>query len=202
MFFQKKNNGAAWLVVGLGNIGQQYDNTRHNIGFAVIDTLAQQMNVSVSRLKFHALTQRVSIGEESALLVKPTTFMNLSGQAVKEGASFYKIPPERVLVITDDTALPVGAIRIRKAGSAGGHNGLKSIISCLGSDQFPRLRIGVGQKPHPDYDLADWVLGHFIGADKKLMDETTLRAASAVECIVTHGIDKAMAQYNGMAKPQ
>ena len=130
--------------------------------------------------------------------MKPVTYMNLSGEAVRPAADFYKIPPERILVVFDDTALPAGRLRIRKGGSAGGHNGLKSIIQHLGSDQFPRLRVGVGEKPHPDYDMADWVLGKFTGEDKKKMDQAVERAAEAIECILKDGLDRGMSRFNGL----
>ena len=130
------------------------------------------------------------------MLMKPVTYMNLSGEAVRQAAEFYKIPPERVLVISDDVSLPVGKLRIRKGGSAGGHNGLKSIIAQLGSDRFPRLKIGVGEKPHPDYDMADWVLSKFAGADRQMIEEAMKRAAAAVECLLRDGADQAMNKFN------
>lgn len=161
------SGGAGWLIVGLGNPGVAYENTRHNIGFQVLDQLGERQKKPIQRLKFKALTNLFTISGEKVLVMKPVTYMNLSGEAVRPAADFYKIPPERILVVSDDTALPAGRLRIRKGGSAGGHNGLKSIIQHLGSDQFPRLRVGVGEKPHPDYDMADWVLGKFTGEDKK-----------------------------------
>ena len=197
MLFQRDSGGAAWLIVGLGNPGEKYENTRHNVGFQVIDELAERQGKPVQRLKFKALTGLLTIGGEKALVMKPVTYMNLSGEAVRPAADFYKIPPERVLVISDDTALAAGRLRIRQKGSAGGHNGLKSIIQHLGSDQFPRIRVGVGEKPHPDYDLADWVLGKFQGEDKKIMEQAVERAADAVECLLREGIDRAMNRFNG-----
>ena len=143
------------------------------------------------------LTDLVTISGQKVLVMKPVTFMNLSGEAVRPAADFYKIPPDHVLVISDDTALAPGRLRIRKGGSAGGHNGLKNIIQHLGTDQFPRIRVGVGQKPHPDYDLADWVLGKFVGEDKKTMDAAIKRAADAVECLLADGPDTAMNRFNG-----
>lgn len=196
MFFQKNSGGASWLIVGLGNPGEKYENTRHNVGFQVVDELAERQNAPVQKLKFKALTNLLTISGEKVLVMKPVTYMNLSGEAVRPAADFYKIPPERILVISDDTALDPGKLRIRIKGSAGGHNGLKSIIQHLGTDQFPRVRVGVGQKPHPDYDLADWVLGKFQGADKKVMDEAVKRAADAVECILKEGADRAMNRFN------
>ncbi len=194
--FLKKSSGAEWLIVGLGNPGDKYENTRHNVGFRALDELANQAKIPVQKLKHKALTNTCTVGGTRVLLMKPVTFMNLSGEAVGEAARFYKIPPERVLVISDDTSLPVGKLRIRKNGSAGGHNGLKSIIQHLGTDQFPRVKIGVGEKPHPDYDLADWVLGKFQGEDKKLIDEMVQKAAKAAEYYIQEGPDKAMSKYN------
>lgn len=197
MFFGRtKSAGVTWLVVGLGNPGDKYENTRHNVGFLTIDHIAEQLRVPVQKLKYRALTNTVELGGAKVLLMKPVTYMNLSGEAVGEAARFYKIPPEHVLVISDDVSLPVGKLRIRTQGSAGGHNGLKSIIQRLGTDKFPRVKIGVGGKPHPDYDMADWVLGKFVGPDKTAMDEATLRAAQAVECYLKDGPQKAMNQFN------
>ena len=195
MLFAKKLP-VTWLVVGLGNPGSQYENTRHSAGFAVIDALADRGDFPVQRLKFHALTNTATVGGQGVLVMKPVTYMNLSGQAVGEAARFYKISPDHVLVISDDVDLPLGKLRIRKGGSAGGHNGLKSIIQHLGTDQFPRLKVGVGGKPHPDYDMADWVLGKLQGEDKKIMDDAAVRAAQAVECLLSQGIDRAMNQFN------
>lgn len=197
MFFRKNTGGAEWLLVGLGNPGTQYENTRHNVGFLVADELAERQNAPIQRLKFKALTNLLTISGEKVLVMKPVTYMNLSGEAVGEAARFYKLPPERVLVITDDVSLPVGKLRIRKGGSAGGHNGLKSIIQHLGTDQFPRIKVGVGQKPHPDYDMADWVLSKFAGEDLKTITEAIRKAADAVECLIQEGPDKAMNRFNG-----
>lgn len=197
MFSFKRPGPVQWLVVGLGNPGPKYEWTRHNMGFLVIDQLAYRADIPVQKLKFQALTNTALIGGQSVLLMKPTTYMNLSGQAVGQAARFYKIPPERVLVISDDVALPQGKLRIRRSGSAGGHNGLKDIIAHLGSDQFPRVKVGVGGKPHPDSDMADWVLSTFTGADRKAMEEAIDRAADAVTCLLEQGVDKAMAKYNG-----
>ena len=197
MFFRNNTGGAEWLLVGLGNPGTQYENTRHNVGFLVADELAERQNAPIQRLKFKALTNLLTISGEKVLVMKPVTYMNLSGEAVRPAADFYKIPPDHVLVISDDTALAVGRLRIRKGGSAGGHNGLKSIIQHLGTDQFPRLRVGVGEKPHPDYDMADWVLGKFQGEDRKAIDAAVKRAADAVECLIGEGPDRAMNKFNG-----
>ncbi len=197
MLFGTKSGGAAWLLVCLGNPGDKYENTRHNVGFMVGDEVAERCNAPIQKLKFKALTNILTISGEKVLVMKPTTYMNLSGEAVRQAVDFYNLPPERVLVISDDTALAVGRLRIRKGGSAGGHNGLKSIIQHLGSDQFPRVRVGVGEKPHPDYDMADWVLGKFVGEDKKAIDTAVKRAADAVECLIKEGCDKAMNKFNG-----
>ena len=196
MLFGKGSGGADWLIVGLGNPGEKYERTRHNVGFLVVDALAERLGVPVQKLKHRALTNTVRLAGQKALLMKPVTFMNLSGEAVGDAARFYKLPPERVLVISDDTALPLGKLRLRKGGSAGGHNGLKSIIQHLGTDQFPRLRVGVGEKPHPDYDMADWVLGRLQGEDWKAMEAAVDRAADAVECVLSQGVDAAMNRFN------
>ena len=186
-----------WLVVGLGNPGSKYDNTRHNAGFRALEGWCARSGRRIDRMKFKALVGEAALGGSRVLLMKPQTFMNLSGEAVRPAADFYKIPPEHIIVISDDTALDVGKLRIRKGGSAGGHNGLKSIIQHLGTDQFPRIRVGVGKKPHPDYDLADWVLGKFQGEDRKAIAAAVERCADAVECYIKEGPDRAMNKFNG-----
>ena len=196
LFGKRTSGGAEWLIVGLGNPGDKYENTRHNVGFMTVDILAERLRIPVQKLKYKALTNTAELGGQKVLLMKPVTYMNLSGEAVRQAADFYKIPPERVLVISDDVSLPVGKLRIRAGGSAGGHNGLKNIIAQLGSDRFPRVKIGVGEKPHPDYDMADWVLSKFTGEDKKAIDAAVLRAADAVECLLREGPERAMNRFN------
>ena len=197
LFGRNKTSGVEWLLVGLGNPGDKYDNTRHNVGFAAIDQLAEELRVPVQKLKYRSLTQTVELGGAKVLLMKPITYMNLSGEAVGEAARFFKIPADHVLVLSDDVSLPVGKLRIRKGGSAGGHNGLKSIIQHLGTDQFPRVKIGVGEKPHPDYDMADWVLRKFVGEDLKTITQAIQRAGKAAECYIHDGPDQAMNRFNG-----
>ena len=194
MFFPK--GGAEWIVAFLGNPGIKYNGTRHNAGFMAADAMEKKLGVSINKMRFKALTQTVDIGGKKVLLMKPQTYMNLSGDAIVQAANFYKVPPERVIVVSDETALPIGRLRIRRGGSAGGHNGLKSVIARLGTDQFPRIRLGVGDKPHPDYDMADWVLSAFKGQDAADMELVAKKAADAVECYITEGADRAMNRFN------
>ena len=196
IFGRKSGSGVEWLIVGLGNPGDKYEGTRHNVGYMVLDELAERAGVPVQKLKYRALTNTAALAGQKVLLMKPVTFMNLSGEAVRQAVDFYKVPPERVLVLSDDVSLPTGKLRIRRSGSAGGHNGLKNIILHLGTDGFPRVKVGVGEKPHPDYDMADWVLGKFQGEDKKVMDEAVKRAADAVVCYLKEGPDRAMSRFN------
>ena len=195
MFLKKSNQSIDYIVVGLGNPGSKYQNTRHNIGFETLDYIADKNNVSVTKAKFSALYGVWEQDGHKIMLLKPQTFMNLSGEAVKQAASFYKVPAENIIVIFDDVSLDVGKMRIREKGSAGGHNGIKSIISHMGQE-FPRIKMGVGQKPHPDYDLADWVLGKFTDSDKKLLADRFEDAHKAVKLMVTGDSQKAMNLYN------
>ena len=196
MFFGSRTAGVAWLVVFLGNPGRQYEGSRHNVGFMTADVLEKRLNLRINRLKSRALTARCTLGGTGALLAKPQTYMNLSGEAVRPLADFYKVAPTRILVVSDEVALPLGQLRLRHGGSAGGHNGLKSIIAALGTDAFPRLRIGVGAPPHPDYDMVDWVLSGFHGQDEKDILAAVRRAAEAVECCLADGVDTAMNRFN------
>ena len=186
-----------YLVVGLGNPGPRYADTRHNVGFRAVDRLAAAAGVCIDRSKFQALTCQCTIAGHRVLLMKPQTFMNNSGLAVRQAADFYKLPPDRILVLFDDIDLDVGRLRIRRSGSAGGHNGVKSIIACLGSQEFPRVKIGVGAKPHPDYDLADWVLSRFTTQERKLLEPAIGHAAEAVPLILSEGVEKAASRFNG-----
>ena len=198
MLFGAKG-GAEWLFVFLGNPGPRYAGTRHNAGFMVGEALSKSLGVKINRARWRALTPTADVNGHKVLLMLPQTLMNLSGEAVGPAAKFYKLPPERVLVFSDEMALPPGSVRIRTGGSAGGHNGLKSIIAALGTDQFPRIRLGVGEPPHPDYDTADWVLGTPRGKDAELMADAVERAAQAAVCYVTEGPERAMSKYNRKA---
>ena len=186
-----------WMIVGLGNPGKEYERTRHNTGFRVADRLAAQLHVKIDRLKCKALTRFVDYEGLRVLLVEPQTYMNASGAAVSALATYYKVKPERILVIFDDISLPVGRVRVRRDGSAGGHNGIKSIIQSLGTDRFPRVKVGVGAKPHPDYDLADWVLSKFSAQEEKALEPALEHAAAAALTVLTDGVDKAASAYNG-----
>ena len=185
-----------FIVVGLGNIGKQYELTRHNAGFLAIDRIAEKYGAKIDRVKFHATVGECTIGGQRVLLMKPTTLMNNSGIAVGEAAAFYKIPPERVLVLHDEISFDPGMIRIRRKGSAGGHNGLKSIIARLPGEDFPRIKIGVGKKPSPEYDLANWVLGRMPESDMKAMTARFDDIATATELIVRGMIDEAMQRFS------
>lgn len=194
--FLKKLSNISWLIVCLGNVGERYEGTRHNVGFDVANELGKRGGFPIRKLKYKALTEATDIAGQRVLVMKPTTFMNLSGEAAAAASSFYKIPPQQVLVVCDDVSLPLGKLRVRRGGSAGGHNGLKSMIAHLGSDQFPRVKIGVGGKPHPDYDMVDWVLGKFQGEDQKIIQAAVERAADAVEFILREGVEMGMNRFN------
>ena len=185
-----------FLRVGLGNPGPKYEFTRHNAGFLCMDLLAQQLGVKIDRIKFKSVVADVAIEGSRCILMKPQTFMNNSGEAVRDAANFYKIPPEHIIILFDDISLPPGKLRIRRKGSDGGHNGIKSILYLLGSDQFPRIKLGVGAKPRPDYDLADWVLSTFQKDELSRMKEAMEKACEAVPLLVREETDRAMNLYN------
>ena len=194
---QKHDTGPVeFIIAGLGNVGDKYVGTRHNAGFVAIDYIAERCGVKIDRARYHALVSECKIGTHRVLLMKPTTFMNNSGVAIAEAAGFYKIPPERVLILHDEISFEPGIIRIRRKGSAGGHNGLKSIIAHLGSEEFPRIKIGVGKKPSPEYDLADFVLGRFSEADNAAIRLRLGDISAAAELIVNENIDTAMAKFS------
>lgn len=198
MFFKKKeepSGSVEYIVVGLGNSGSKYDGTRHNAGFIAVDRLAERLNVRIDRIKYKSLCTACVIGDKKVLLMKPSTYMNNSGLAVTEAMKFYKIPPENVIVIFDDISLDVGKMRIRRKGSDGGHNGIKNIIYLSGSDQFPRIKLGVGHKPEK-WDLADWVLSRFTESEYKTLGEAAEKACDAVELMINGQIDKAMNLFN------
>lgn len=187
-----KKSNIDYIVVGLGNPGRQYDNTRHNIGFEAIDYITGKHSIQLKKLKFSSLNEKCVIGGKTVLFMKPQTYMNNSGEAVAAAARFYKVPAERIIVIMDDVSLPCGTVRIRKKGSAGGHNGLKSINNLLGTENYPRIKVGVGEKPHPDYDLADWVLSSMPDMDGKKVKARFDDILKAVECIINDQFDLAM----------
>ena len=209
LFKQIESNAPAvtgppeYIIAGLGNIGEKYQNTRHNAGFMMIDAFAEKHGAKFGKHQFKSNTAMTECGGVRCLLLKPDTFMNLSGQAVTEAMQFYQIPPEHIIVIYDDINLGVGELRIRKKGSDGGHNGMKNIIYLSGADTFPRIRVGIGQKPHPDYDLADWVLSVFTAEDLKKLGETAETVSEALALMVKDQTDLAMNRYNtGKQKKQ
>ncbi len=185
-----------FIVVGLGNPGNKYTYTRHNSGFLCMDMLAEKLGFRIDRLKFKSLICDTKINGHRCIVMKPQTFMNNSGEAIRECANFYKIPPERVIVIYDDISLDVGKLRIRRKGTDGGHNGIKSIIYHLNNDQFPRIKLGCGKKPHPDYDLIDWVISEFKKDELKALEPALENACKALELMLDNQIDKAMNLYN------
>jgi len=194
MFGKKQES---WLIVGLGNPGKQYEHPRHNCGFRAIDLLADSLNCKVDKGKFQGLYGQTVVNGTKLFLLKPQTFMNLSGRSVLQLSAYYGIPPQRIIVLFDDISLEVGRLRCRADGSAGGHNGIKSIIAELGSQEFPRVKIGVGGKPHQDADLADWVLSGFSALEEKSLQTALENAAKAALCIVSHGVSEAANRFNG-----
>ncbi len=199
VFSAFKKSSIDFIVVGLGNPGARYEKTRHNVGFAALDYICGKLGCVPRRLKFSALYEKCSVDGKNVLFMKPQTYMNNSGEAVGAAAAFYKVPPERVIVIADDVSLPCGALRVRKKGSAGGHNGLKSINSHLKSEEYPRIKIGVGEKPTPEYDLADWVLSAPSDADAKCISSRFDDAFKAVKLIVGGDMERAMNECNRTA---
>ena len=199
MLFGRQSSAVDWLIVGLGNPGAKYENTRHNMGFKTIDLLAEKLSVPVNKVKFKSAYNIVNVAGCKCLLMKPQTYMNLSGEAVREAAQFYKIPADHVLVIYDDVSLPVGKLRVRPTGSAGGHNGIKNIIAHLGTQEFPRVKIGVGAPAGTEKDdMIDWVIGAPSQAERKILQDSFERAIGAAECVIKNDGDcqKAMNLYN------
>jgi len=193
----KKNDSENWLIVGLGNPGKEYEKTRHNCGFRAVDILADKLSCKIDRLKFQGLYAQVSYNGKKVFLLKPQTYMNLSGRSVLQLSAYFNIPPQRIIVLFDDISLVPGRLRIRADGSAGGHNGIKSIIQEVGSQAFPRVKIGVGAKPHPEYDLADWVLSTFSASEEKALAVSLANAADAALAIIDHGVPEAANRFNG-----
>ena len=196
MFFKRKTGAVEFMIVGLGNPGVQYQNTRHNAGFMALDATAGALDIRVERARFHAYCGEGVCDGRHVLLMKPQTYMNNSGEAVCEAMRFYKLSADRVLLLFDDISLPVGGMRVRRSGSAGGQNGVKSILQLSGSEAFPRIKLGIGAKPHPDYNLADWVLSRFSEKELSLMGETAEKAAAAAQLIVSGNIEEAMNRYS------
>ena len=195
MLFGNKSSAVDWLIVGLGNPGQKYEHTRHNMGFLTVDLLAEKQGVKLNKVKFKSVFNIMHFAGCKCLVMKPQTYMNLSGEAVREAAQFYKVPADHVLVIYDDVSLPVGKIRVRPTGSAGGHNGIKNIISHLGTQDFPRIKIGTGA-PGEGGDMIDWVIGVPSQAERKVLLESFEKAIQAAECVIEYGCQKAMNDYN------
>lgn len=199
MMFKKKfeaSGNIEYIVAGLGNPDRKYEGTKHNVGFMFMDILAEKYGIKINKIKYKSVICDTKIGNSRVLLMKPQTYMNNSGEAIREAAQFYKIPPERIIVVFDDISLEPGKLRIRKNGSDGGHNGLKSIIYHLNSNQFPRIKIGVGAKPHPDYDLASWVLSGFSRESAEQVKTSLDNAVSALELMLKGQTDMAMNKYN------
>ena len=196
MLFGNKSAAVDWLVVGLGNPGQKYANTRHNTGFLTVDLLAEKAGVKLNKVKFKSAYNILHFAGCKCLVMKPQTYMNLSGEAVREAVQFYKVPADHVLVIYDDVSLPVGKLRVRPTGSAGGHNGIKNIIAHLGTQDFPRVKIGTGAPAGGGADMIDWVIGEPSKAEKKVLLESFERAIDAAACIIQNGCQKAMNDFN------
>ena len=196
MIFEKSGGAVDWLIVGLGNPGQKYEHTRHNMGFLTVDLLTEQLNVKLNKVKFKSAYNIVRFGGQKCLVMKPQTYMNLSGEAVHEAVQFYKIPADHVLVIYDDVSLPVGKLRVRPTGSAGGHNGIKNIIAHLGTQEFPRIKIGTGAPSGGGAEMIDWVIGVPSQAERKILVESFETAIKAAEDIIENGCQKAMNDYN------
>lgn len=192
-----RGNDNSWLIVGLGNPGKEYERTRHNAGFRAIDVLADRLGCKIDRLKFQGLYAQTNHQGKKLFLLKPQTYMNLSGRSVLQLSAYFNIPPQQIIVLFDDISLPPGRLRVRADGSAGGHNGIKSIIGELGSQDFPRVKIGVGAKAHPEQDLADWVLSNFSAKEDKDLASALIRAADAALCIIDRGVPEAANRYNG-----
>lgn len=196
MFFRKKTETATWLAVFLGNPGTRYADTRHNAGYMTADAVEKLTGAKLNRLRFAALTATGTLGGAHVLMIKPQTYMNLSGDSVRQAMRFYKIPLSNVVVISDDVSMPAGKLRVRRRGSAGGHNGLKDIIAKCGGEDFPRIKIGVGAPPVDEYEMKDWVLSKLAGEDKKLITGAAGAAAKALETVISKGVEAAMAEYN------
>lgn len=196
MLLGAKSAAVDWLVVGLGNPGAKYEHTRHNMGFLTVDLLAEQAGVKLNKVKFKSAYNIIPFAGAKCLVMKPQTYMNLSGESVGEAARFYKIPADHVLVISDDVSLPAGKLRIRGGGSAGGHNGLKNIIQHLGTDRFPRIKVGVGSPRPGEHDMVDWVMGKPMGEDRTAVEDALDRAGEAAKTLITEGIDRAMNRFN------
>ena len=197
MFLKGKDGGGPrWIVAFLGNPESKYERTRHNAGFMAASVLENKRGIKTNKLKFHAFTNIAEFGGERVLFMRPQTYMNLSGDAIAPAAAFYKIPAERVIVVFDDMSLPIGKLRVKRNGSAGGHNGIKSIIAKLGTEKFPRVKIGIGAPPHPEYDVIDWVIGKLNDSDFKIINEAAAVSLDAVEEIIKNGVDSAMNKFN------
>ena len=192
-----QKNSDTWLIVGLGNPGKEYERSRHNCGFRAVDILADKLGCKIDRAKFQGLYGQATYKGKKLMLLKPMTYMNLSGRSVLQLSAYFSIPPQRIIVLFDDISLEPGRLRIRADGSAGGHNGIKSIIQELGSQTFPRVKIGVGAKPHPDYDLADWVLSSFTVQEEKALVPALERAGDAALAIINYGVPEAANRFNG-----